>query len=40
MVDPHIYPCAVTTEIAEAKFKEVMKSYEAIKLERKNGINC
>nr|GMC55145.1 Chaperone protein DnaJ [Ipomoea batatas] len=25
-------------EIAEAQFKEVMKSYEAIKLERKNGI--
>ncbi|XP_019152584.1 PREDICTED: uncharacterized protein LOC109149320 [Ipomoea nil] len=26
-------------DIAEAQFKEVMKSYEAIKLERKNGIN-
>ncbi|XP_060199280.1 uncharacterized protein LOC132627738 isoform X1 [Lycium barbarum] len=26
-------------EAAEAKFKEVMKSYEAIKSERKNGMN-
>jgi len=24
-------------EVAEAKFKEVMDSYEAIKLERRNG---
>jgi len=24
-------------EVAEAKFKEVMDSYEAIKLERQNG---
>lgn len=24
------------SEVAEAKFKEVLKSYEAIKLERKN----
>lgn len=26
-------------EGAEEKFKEVVKSYEAIKLERKNGVN-
>jgi len=26
-------------EAAEEKFKEVVKSYEAIKLERKNGVN-
>jgi DnaJ-class molecular chaperone len=25
------------TEAAEERFKEVVKSYEAIKLERKNG---
>lgn len=29
----------MVAETAEAKFKEVMKSYEAIKAERKNGTS-
>lgn len=29
----------IGAEGAEEKFKEVVKSYEAIKLERKNGVS-
>jgi len=40
----HVNLCSIAAsfffffaEVAEAKFKEVMDSYEAIKLERRNG---
>jgi hypothetical protein len=36
----HVNVCSIAAffaEVAEAKFKEVMDSYEAIKLERGNG---
>lgn len=34
---PDILSILFLSEFAEAKFKEVMDSYEAIKLERQNG---
>jgi hypothetical protein len=33
----HNLPRLLVAEVAEAKFKEVMISYEAIKVERQNG---